>query len=317
MFNKEIVLSDAFLDMPMSARCLYFTLGMLADDDGFIGNAKSIMRQCGASIDDMNILKAKSFIIDFENGVIVIKHWRMNNLLRNDRYKPTPYLEEKSMLCEKKNGAYTLDKLSGIPMVNQMDTNGKPSIGKDSIVKYSIEEKEIYKEKEAEKPSECLVEKVSDSESSVVDNPRDKIPYKKIIDYLNTKTGKSFQNVHTNRRYIKARFNEGYTEEDFYKVIDNMYARWINTEYEEYLQPSTLFGNKFDKYLNKPNKPYNTKKDIQVEYSDKDNVKVTREEVLNLLKFQKKSTEEINNRLKKLGFEELTQEELKEIEICS
>ena len=129
MFAKSIVLSDAFLDMPMSARCLYFTLGMLADDDGFINSPKSIMRQIGASADDMNVLVTKKFVILFDSGVIVIKHWRINNYLRSDRYKETNYVEERSTLEVEKNGAYT----TGIPMVYP----GKDSIGKDSIGKDS------------------------------------------------------------------------------------------------------------------------------------------------------------------------------------
>ena len=106
MFSKSIVLTDAFLDMPMSARCLYFTLGMLADDDGFVGSPKSIMRQCGASIDDMNILLAKRFVLGFESGVIVIKHWRINNYLQNDRHKDTTYVEEMGTLTLDKKGSY-------------------------------------------------------------------------------------------------------------------------------------------------------------------------------------------------------------------
>ena len=106
MFAKSIVLSDAFLDLPMSARCLYFTLGMLADDDGFVNAPRSIMRQCGASDDDMKILLAKKFALVFESGVIVIKHWRINNYLRNDRYTETKYIEEKSLLSVEENGAY-------------------------------------------------------------------------------------------------------------------------------------------------------------------------------------------------------------------
>lgn len=136
MFAKTIVLSDAFLDMPLSARCLYFTLGMFADDDGFVNSPKGIMRQCGASEDDIKILMSKKFLLAFESGVIVIKHWRINNYLRNDRYQETKYLEEKSELSYDKNGAYTF----GIP------NSGIPSIGKDSIDKYSI-----YKEKEISK----------------------------------------------------------------------------------------------------------------------------------------------------------------------
>lgn len=110
MFAKSIVLSDAFLDMPLSARCLYFTLGMLADDDGFIGSPKAIMRQCGASQDDMIILLQKRFILSFESGVIVIKHWRLNNYLQGDRHKTTTYVEEKSELALDEKGAYTEKK---------------------------------------------------------------------------------------------------------------------------------------------------------------------------------------------------------------
>ena len=98
MFAKTIVLSDDFLDMPLSARCLYFTLGMLADDDGFVNSPKAIMRQCGASNDDMNVLLAKKFLLMFDDGVMVIKHWRINNYLRNDRYKETLYVEHKEQL---------------------------------------------------------------------------------------------------------------------------------------------------------------------------------------------------------------------------
>ena len=98
MFAKTIVLSDAFLDMPLSARALYMTLGMVADDDGFVNNPRSIMRQCGASTDDMNVLLAKKFILSFDSGVIVIKHWFIHNWIRQDRLKPTKYQEELDLL---------------------------------------------------------------------------------------------------------------------------------------------------------------------------------------------------------------------------
>jgi hypothetical protein len=107
MFAKSIVLSDAFLDMPLSARCLYFTLGMLADDDGFVGSPKAIMRQCGASVDDMNVLLMKRYVLQFESGVMVIKHWRMNNYLQSDRHKTTTYVEELETLAIDDKGAYT------------------------------------------------------------------------------------------------------------------------------------------------------------------------------------------------------------------
>ena len=136
MFAKSIVLSDAFLDMPLSARCLYFTLGMLADDDGFVSSPKAIMRQCGASQDDFKVLISKRYILAFESGVIVIKHWRINNYLRNDRYQETTYLEEKDTLTTDQKGAYTEKNKVGIP--GGIPNMGIPSIGKDSIGKDSI-----------------------------------------------------------------------------------------------------------------------------------------------------------------------------------
>ena len=141
MFAKSIVLSDAFLDMPLSARCLYFTLSMLADDEGFVGNPKSIIRQCGASQDDLKILLAKRYVLSFESGVIVIKHWRINNYLRNDRFIKTTYVEEKDTLTLDEKGAYTeKDRFGipgGIPLANQMPEGGIPRIEKNSIEKNS------------------------------------------------------------------------------------------------------------------------------------------------------------------------------------
>ena len=132
MFAKTIVLSDAFLDMPLSARCLYFTLGMLADDDGFVNSPKSIMRQAGASQDDLNLLLVKRFILDFDSGVIVIKHWRIHNYIQKDRYKESKYMEEKATLMIDQNGAYT----ECIQDVSTLDTQvrlGKDSLGKSSV----------------------------------------------------------------------------------------------------------------------------------------------------------------------------------------
>ena len=148
MFSAEIIDSDAFMDMPLSAQALYFHLNMRADDDGFVNNPKTIQKLIGASPDDLTILKAKSFIIEFESGIVVIKHWLMNNTIRKDRYKITNYLDERALLSVKENGAYTL----GVPNGNQMATNGKPSIDKYSIDKYRLDKnnKEINKEEKVE-----------------------------------------------------------------------------------------------------------------------------------------------------------------------
>lgn len=142
MFAKTIVLSDAFLDLPMSARCLYFTLGMLADDDGFVNAPRSIMRQCGASDDDMKLLIAKKFVLIFDSGVIVIKHWRINNYLRNDRYTETKYAEEKAELTIGDNGSY---HRAGIP--DGIPNNGITSIDKDRLDKISLDQDRIGEER--------------------------------------------------------------------------------------------------------------------------------------------------------------------------
>lgn len=117
MFAKTIIDSDAFLDMPATSQLLYFHLCMRADDDGFINSPKKVQRIVGCSDDDLRLLALKRFIIPFESGVVVIKHWRIHNYIRNDRYKETVYQEEKAQLTEKENKAYTL---AGIPTGNQL-----------------------------------------------------------------------------------------------------------------------------------------------------------------------------------------------------
>lgn len=138
MFAKTIIDSDAFLDMPLSAQSLYFHLSMRADDDGFINNLKKIQRMIGASDDDCKILLMKRFILTFDSGVIVIKHWKIHNYIRNDRYKPTIYKEELALLEEKENKAYTEADTLGIPNGYQMETQVR--LGKDRLVKDSLVE---------------------------------------------------------------------------------------------------------------------------------------------------------------------------------
>lgn len=155
MFSSDIVDSDKFLDMPVSARCLYYDLGMRADDDGFI-SPKKVLRLTGATDDDLKVLVAKDFIIPFESGVIVIKDWRLNNYLRRDRYTETLYKEEKKLLSLDENDSYWLT--SGIPNGNQRLTQvriGEVSIGKGRKEK----EQEVYnsiKQKEREETQRLL-----------------------------------------------------------------------------------------------------------------------------------------------------------------
>lgn len=220
MFAKTIIDSDAFLDMPLSTQSLYFHLSMRADDDGFINNPKKIQRMVGGGDDDLKLLIAKSFIIPFESGVVVIKHWKIHNYIRTDRYKATAYTEEKAQLFLKENNAYTLEPPAviecgmsdGIPMGDSLDTQDR--IGKDSL----------------------------DKDNNI---------YTPVVEYLNQKAGTAYRATgKKTQQLIRARQNEGFELEDFKRVIDNKCAEWMGTEFEQYLRPETLFGTKFESYLN-------------------------------------------------------------------
>ncbi len=226
MFAKTIIDSDAFLDMPLSTQALYFHLSMRADDDGFVNNPKRIQRMIGASDDDLRLLEAKSFIIRFETGVIVIKHWRINNYIQKDRKKDTEYQDELELLEVKKNGAYTLCIQNG----SKLDT--QYSIGKDSI----------------EKDSNNILSSSQDNSTP---------PYDEIINYLNEKTGQHYKSTtEATRKSINGRLKEGYTVDDFKKVIDIKTSQWLkDKEMSMYLRPSTLFSpSKFESYLNEATK---------------------------------------------------------------
>lgn len=149
MFAKTIVDSDAFLDMPTSTQALYFHLSMRADDDGFINNPKKIQRMVGASNDDTKILLTKKFIIAFDSGVIVIKHWKIHNYIQKDRYKETLYQEEKSTLTLNEANGYTLDT-----QCIQDGNTGKVRLGEDRLGK----EKQPAKSKRFVPPTlnECI-----------------------------------------------------------------------------------------------------------------------------------------------------------------
>lgn len=204
MFAKKIVESDSFLDMPSNSQALYFHLCMNADDDGFINNPKKIQRMVGCNEDDYRCLIDKKFIITFDSGIIVIKHWKMHNYIQSDRYRPTDYQDEIAMLNIKKNKAYTFKE--------------------DNVV-----------------VAEDVKEKVE----------RDPSVYKEIIDYLNQKASTKYRSTgKATRRYIETRLNENFLIEDFKTVIDKKCSEWMNTEMQSYLRPQTLFGTKFESYLN-------------------------------------------------------------------
>ena len=152
MFAKTIIDSDLFLDMPVTSRLLYYDLAMRADDDGFVNSPKKIIRMVGASQDDLKVLIAKRFIIPFENGVVVIRHWRIHNYIRKDTYTETTYQEEKNQLKLSENKAYEIDRPRP---VDEPSTQ----VNKISIDKYSLD-KYIYGQTPVIEP-EVLTDKES------------------------------------------------------------------------------------------------------------------------------------------------------------
>ena len=230
MFAKTIIDSDAFLDMPISARLLYYDLGMRADDDGFVNSPKKIMKMVGASTDDMNVLILRKFILPFETGVVVLKHWRIHNYIRKDTYNETPYKKEKSMLVLDENKSYTLIDNKSQLAVHEPSTQDR--IGKDSLDKNRIGK---------------------DSLEIITPDEQENIPYKEIIEYLNQRIGSNYKpNASKTKTAIHARVQEGYTLEDFKIVIDKKVNEWYGTDMAKYLRPETLFGTKFEGYLNQP-----------------------------------------------------------------
>ena len=210
MFAKTIIDSDSFLDMPLSTQSLYFHLSMRADDDGFINNPKKIQRMIGASDDDLKILIAKKFIITFESGIVVIKHWKIHNYIQRDRYKPTIYGEEKALLRQKKSKAYTLDTtciqdasiedtqcIQDASMSDTQDRLGKDRLGKDRLGK------DIYMSNDASQGDAPASQTEPTPETK-----RENINYQEIIDMYNN-TCISLPKVQTlnepRRRAIRAR----------------------------------------------------------------------------------------------------------------
>lgn len=160
MFTMKIVDSDAFLDMPATTQCLYFHLNMRADDDGFIGNPKRIMKITGASEDDLRLLIAKRFVLTFEDGVIVIKHWRMHNTLSRDRYVETSYTDEKKMLLLKDNGSYSLTGGNPIDDTRLIERSGRQTQqrrNKDATKTHSDKGLNIDKDIDKEKDNKLIV----------------------------------------------------------------------------------------------------------------------------------------------------------------
>lgn len=194
MFNLKIIDTDLFLDMPITARLLYYDLSMRGDDDGFVASPKKIQRMIGCSDDDLRLLIAKQFIIPFESGICVIKHWKIHNYIRSDRYSETIYREEKQQLIEE-NGSY---ELNDIPTVDKM------SYQMDTQVRLGKVRLELGKDR------------LDNNTSTPVD-------YQSIIDLYN-KICISYPKVkslsNARKKSIKARLTSGYSLNDFENLFN-------------------------------------------------------------------------------------------------
>ena len=172
MFSLLVVDTDEFLDMPSSTQSLYYHLGMRADDDGFVSSPRKIVKLVNCSDDDLKLLIAKGFIIPFDSGIIAIKHWKLNNDLKKDRYTPTIYLNEKSTLRVNKNRVYSI-------VGNNLDTQysiDKNSIDKNSIDKNSkeyIEQKQEGNQEQIQEQKQVKKEKAKkpkETHNSIIEN---------------------------------------------------------------------------------------------------------------------------------------------------
>ena len=214
MFAKTIIDSDAFIDMPVTARLLYYDLSMRADDDGFVNAPKKIMRMIGASQDDLSVLILRKFIIPFESGVVVIRHWKIHNYIQKDRYRATTYQAEMAQLNIEDN-TYTLSGKSTvsnmdtecIQTVSDMDTQdrlGKDRLGKDRLGKIDAPSATAAPPTSTEKPSKEQRHKYGEYENVLLSDqdytqlkteyPAD---YKERIERLSeymASTGKTYKN---------------------------------------------------------------------------------------------------------------------------
>lgn len=253
MFNLSVIDTDMFLDMPLTTQALYFHLNMRADDDGFVGSPRKIARLIGASEDDLTLLKVKNFVIQFEDGVIVIKHWRMHNTLSMNRYTETNFIEDKACLRIKENKAYTLSdegkplddtkliEMSARQTKDEQKTNNRRTIDEQ---KTNADKNRLDKNSKEEISN--IYSREDDDKNTTA---------KKVLSYLNEKTGKNYRPVESNLKLIRGRLSDGYTYDDFVTVIDKKYTEWVGTDYEKYIQPSTLFApSHFDTYLNQKEK---------------------------------------------------------------
>lgn len=288
MFTMKIVDTDAFLDMPLSTQCLYFHLNMRADDDGFIGNPKRIEKIIGANDDDLKLLIAKRFVILFDDGVIVIKHWRMHNTLSRDRYIETSYTDEKKKLLLKDNGSYSLTNGNSIDDTKLIERSNRQTQKRRKIdERKTHSDKDIGLDKDLELDLDTELDKDKEKDINDLIVSKDTIrqtDVQRIIDEWNTLEEFGINPVKrmTSKREqaVKARIRQNHMD-DILEAIENIrhssFLQGQNKEgwmitFDWFLKPGN-FAKVFEgNYLDKSgNKPQSYMEKIQNRVSEVDN----------------------------------------------
>lgn len=254
MFAKSLIDSDLFLDMPLSTQALYFHLSMRADDEGFVNNPKKILRMIGANEDGLRILIAKQFILPFDSGIVVIKHWRIHNYIQKDRFKATTYTAEKELIVSNKNGEYDYKSepldTECIHDVSTMDTQVR--LGKVRLGKESIEIRDCEEDKKGDKLSDrCMnADKKAGKTANLADEIENYTTNSELSAALNDyfKMRKAMKTPNTERA-IKLCFSKldslASTDEEKLRVVEQSIERGWKTFYplkdkkpETYKQPT-------------------------------------------------------------------------------
>lgn len=284
----KIVDTDAFLDMPLSTQCLYFHLNMRADDDGFIGNPKRIEKIIGANDDDLKLLIAKRFVILFDDGVIVIKHWRMHNTLSRDRYIETSYTDEKKKLLLKDNGSYSLTNGNSIDDTKLIERSNRQTQKRRKIdERKTHSDKDIGLDKDLELDLDTELDKDKEKDINDLIVSKDTIrqtDVQRIIDEWNTLEEFGITPVKRmtpkREQAVKARIRQNHMD-DILEAIENIrhssFLQGQNKEgwmitFDWFLKPGN-FAKVFEgNYLDKSgNKPQSYMEKIQNRVSEVDN----------------------------------------------
>lgn len=241
MFSKKITDSDVFIELASSTQALYFHLNQGADDDGFNNQIQNAMFKAHASIDDLKVLLSKNFIIRFESGVIVIKHWRIHNTLRKDRYVPTNFQEELKQLGIKDNGAYTLN--SGCQTVAKWLP--QYSIDKNSIDKDSIADERIS---EITKCYEENIGMITSATAEILFSYLDTLDYKMIVQAIKIATQSNKRSCKYIQGILNSWTNKGYKvladiQEEKSVKVEEKKTNYNNYQQREYTDLDKLYAN--------------------------------------------------------------------------